>query len=351
MSSAHLNGFCWFVGIDVSKQTLVVAWLAEDQQVVETFSNDAQGHQAILQACQQRPPHRIVLEATGGYERPLVAQLALAGLPVVVINPKQARDFAKATGRLAKTDRIDALCLAQFAKAIQPELRPLPDEQLQRLKQLTSRRDQLVAMRTAEKNRLQTEPVRAVWKSIQKLIQTLDKQINIIEAEIQHLIQQSPIWQQHQQLLLTVPGVGPQTASTLLAHLPELGRLNRRQIAALVGVAPVNRDSGRFRGRRSIWGGRAQVRKILYMATLTATRYNPILQAFYQRLLEAGKAKKVALVACMRKLLIILNAILRTGRPWNPQACPNHPDSSRPVVATSSLAEETATLVGATSLC
>lgn len=325
MSSTPHTSLRWYLGVDVSKDSLELAWLSEDQSLClsQSFPNLPEAYQDILQACHERPPEKIVLEASGGYERALVAQLALAQLPVVVVNPKQARDFAKATGRLAKTDRIDAASLAQFAKALQPKLRPLPDEQLQLLKELISRRDQLVRIRTAEKNRLQTEPVREVWKSIQKLIQTLDKQIASLEIQIQKLIQKSPIWNENQQLLSSVPGVGPQTASTLLAHLPELGQLNRRKIAALVGVAPFNRDSGRCRGRRSIWGGRAQVRKTLYMATLTAVRFNPILQAFYQRLLDAGKPKKVALVACMRKLLLILNAILRSRKPWNPTFCQN----------------------------
>jgi transposase len=317
----------WYVGIDVSKDSLEIVWLAEDQDQTHRLClpNSPEEFQGLLELCQQRPCKCILLEASGGYEQRLVLALALAKLPVVVINPKRARDFAKAAGRLAKTDRIDAQVLALMAKTLPPEIRPLPDEQLLLLKELTTRRDQLVQFQTAEKIRLQQEPNRIVWQSIQRLLQNLQRQIARIEAEIRQLIQQSPVWQAKEQLLRSVPGVGEQTAACLLAHLPELGQLNRRQIAALVGVAPLNRDSGRFHGHRAIWGGRLKVRNVLYMATLTATRFNPVIQQFYHRLCEAGKPAKVALVACMRKLLILLNAILRTGQPWNPHLPENPP--------------------------
>jgi len=342
VSTATLPIACWYLGIDISKDSLELVWLhpQEDQTHSQTLPNSPEGIQGLLELCQQRPCERIILEASGGYEQRLVTSLALANLPGVVINPKQARDFARATGRLAKTDRIDALVLARFGKTIRPPIRPLPNEQLLLLKELTTRRDQLVETQTQEKLRLLQDPPLPVRKSIQRMLQNLQRNIARVEAEIRHLIRQSPIWQAKEQLLRSVPGVGEQTAACLLAHLPELGQLNRRQIAALVGVAPLNRDSGRFHGHRAIWGGRIRVRTILYMATLTATRCNPLIRQFYQRLCQAGKPAKVALVACMRKLLIILNALLRTGQPWKPTSsenptapenpnCPeNHPNHS-----------------------
>lgn len=302
------------VGIDVSKARLDVAF--SDERSGLGVDNNPTGHAQIVEALKRMGTSRIVLEATGGYERAVVAELAAAGLPVVVVNPRQVRDFAKATGRLAKTDAIDAKVLALFAVAIQPPLRPLDDQETQAFAELVTRRRQLIQMRVAESNRLAQARDRRVRESIEGVIKLLDRQIATIDDEIGHHIQNSPIWREKQALLLAVEGVGPTTARTLLAELPELGKASRQEIAALVGLAPFNRDSGKARGRRMIAGGRASVRGVLYMATLTATRHNPVIRKHYQHLLAAGKRKKVALVACMRKLLTILNAILREKKPW-----------------------------------
>lgn len=258
----------------------------------------------------------IVLEASGGYQVPLVTELAAADLPVCVINPRQARDFAKATGRLAKTDKLDAAGLAHFAYAIQPPCRPIPDEKAQEFQQLLARRRQLIAMRTAELNRRQQARSATVRESIRAVIQLLDLQLRDHDQHLDQLLRSCPLWKEQEDLLKSVPGVGDQTARTLLAELPELGQASRQQLAALVGLAPLNRNSGLFRGQRRIHGGRPVVRRTLYMATLVASRHNPLIRAFYQRLLAAGKKKKVALVACMHKLLTILNAMLRTRTPW-----------------------------------
>lgn len=302
------------VGIDVSKARLDVAF--SDERPGLGVDNNPTGHAQIVEALKGVSLSRIVLEATGGYERAVVAELAAAGLPVVVVNPRQVRDFAKATGRLAKTDAIDAKVLALFAIAIQPPLRPLNDKETQVFAELLTRRRQLIQMRVAESNRLAQARDRRVSKSIEGVIKLLERQIAAIDDEIDHHIQKSPIWKEKQALLLAVEGIGPTTARTLLAELPELGKASRQEIAALVGLAPFNRDSGKARGRRMIAGGRASVRGVLYMATLTATRHNPVIRKHYQHLLAAGKRKKVALVACMRKLLTILNAILREKKPW-----------------------------------
>jgi len=241
--------------------------------------------------------------------------LAAAGVPVVVVNPRQVRDFAKATGRLAKTDALDAQTLAHFAEVMRPALRPLPDEQTQALAAILARRRQLVEMLTAEKNRLSaaSKPVR---KSLRTHIAWLERALSHTDSDLAHAIRESPVWREKEELLRSTPGVGPVMTTTLLANLPELGTLTGKQIAALAGVAPLNRDSGTMRGKRMVWGGRAQVRAVLYMAALVAARFNPIIRAFYQRLCAAGKAKKVALTACMRKLLIILNAMLKHRIPW-----------------------------------
>ena len=260
-------------------------------------------------------PERIVLEASGGLELPLVAALAAAALPVVVVNPRQVRDFARATGRLAKTDALDAQVLAHFAEAVRPELRPLPDAETQALRDLVARRRQLVAMLVAERQRRRAARA-AVRPGIEAHIAWLQQALAQLDDQLQTSVQLSPHWRAHDQLLRSVPGVGPQLARTLLAQLPELGQLDRRRIAALVGVAPYNRDSGQWRGSRSIWGGRASVRAALYMSALVASRHNPVIRDFYQRLLARGKPKKSALTACMRKLLVILNAILKTNTPW-----------------------------------
>lgn len=303
-------------GIDVSKARLDVDF-SDDRGAFST-DNDPVGQARIVQALKHAGASRIVLEATGGYERAVVAELAAAGLPVVVVNPRQVRDFAKATGRLAKTDAIDAKVLALFAIAIQPPLRPLDDQQTQAFAELLTRRRQLIQMRVAESNRLAQARDRRVRKSIEGVVKLLERQITAIDDEIDRHIQNSPIWKAKEQLLLAVEGVGPTTARTLLAELPELGTTSRQQIAALVGLAPFNRDSGKMRGKRTIVGGRAPVRNVLYMATLTATQRNPVIRKHYQHLLDQGKRKKVALVACMRKLLTILNAMLRDNKPWRP---------------------------------
>jgi transposase len=304
-----------FVGIDVSKAQLDLALRPEGR-----FSapNDEAGCAQVLERLRAVSPTLVVLEATGGLEIPLTGVLAAAGVPVVVVNPRQVRDFAKATGKLAKTDALDAQTLAHFAEVIRPELRPLPDEQTQALAAILARRRQLVEMLTAEKNRLASArpPVR---KSLRTHITWLERELSHTDRDLAHAIRKSPVWREKEELLQSTPGVGPVVTTTLLANLPELGTLTAKQIAALVGVAPFNRDSGTLRGTRTVWGGRAQVRAVLYMGTLVATRFNPVIRAFYQRLCAAGKPKKVALTACMRKLLIILNAMLKHRTPWRPE--------------------------------
>jgi transposase len=302
-----------YVGIDVSKLTL-------DLHVLEGSShqwpNTDEGQQALIAMLKPLGVHRIVLEASGGYERLLVVALIAAGLPVVVINPRQVRDFAKALGLLAKTDRIDAYVLARFAQAVQPPERPLPNEHLLKLRELLARRSQLIEMRTMESNRLQQAHARRVRSDLLSSIEFIEKRLKRLDLEIDEELQQSPAWQEKIDLLQTVPGIGPQTARVLVIELPELGSCTRQQGAALVGLAPFHRDSGQFRGKRMIGGGRADVRRALYMAALTASRSNPVLRAHYQKLRAANKPFKVAIVACMRKLLTILNAMLRERQPW-----------------------------------
>jgi transposase len=257
-----------------------------------------------------------VLEATGGIERQLTRALASAELPIVVINPRQVRDFAKASGQLAKTDIIDAIVLARFAEAIRPAVRPLPDDTLLELRALISRRRQLTEMIVAERNRL-SQASKSVKRRIEAHIRWLQAELGRADKDLDQSIRQSPIWKENENLLRSVPGIGPVVSRTLLAELPELGKLNRKQIAALVGIAPLNRDSGTLRGRRAVWGGRATVRATLYMAALVASRRNAVMRAFYQRLRNAGKAPKLALVACMRKLLTILNAMIKHRTYWS----------------------------------
>jgi transposase len=302
-----------FVGIDVSKAQLDVALRPEGQF---SAANTETGIAQVLTRLQAVSPTLVVLEATGGLEIPLTGALAAAGMPVVVVNPRQVRDFAKATGKLAKTDALDAQTLAQFADLIRPEPRPLPDKQTQALAALLTRRRQLVEMLTAERNRLMSvhTPVR---KSLRTHIAWLQRAIQQTDTALTEAIRQSPVWCKKEALLQSTPGVGPVVTTTLLANLPELGTLTGKQISALVGVAPFNRDSGTLRGKRTVWGGRAQVRAVLYMGALVATRFNPVIRTFYQRLCATGKAKKVALTACMRKLLIILNAMLKHRTPWH----------------------------------
>lgn len=301
-----------FVGMDVSQGGVDVA---VHPGTAFQIAQDERGIAEAVARLQAVQPTLIVLEATGGLEVPLTGALATAGLPVVVINPRQVRDFAKASGHLAKTDALDAQVLAQFAEVMRPQPRPLPDTDTRALAAVLTRRRQLVEMLTAEKNRLlsASSPIR---KRVRVHIAWLERELDHINAELSEAIRQSPVWREKDELLQSVPGVGPVLTSTLLASLPELGTLTNKQIAALVGVAPLNRDSGTLRGRRTVWGGRAQVRAVLYMGAIVAARFNPVIRAFYQRLQRAGKAKKVALTACMRKLLIILNAMLKHRTPW-----------------------------------
>jgi transposase len=283
--------------------------------------NEAVGIDALIADWQGAPPDLVVVEATGGYERLLAASLAGAGIPVAVVNPRQVRDFARATGQLAKTDTIDARILAEFAERVRPPVRMLPSEAAELLTSLVVRRRQLIEMLSAERHRQKGAP-RKLRPGIADHVQWLRCRIDDVDQEIDREVRSSPVWRVQDDLLRSVPGVGPTLSRTLIAALPELGTLNRKEVAALAGVAPLNCDSGTIRGKRRIWGGRAQVRRVLYMGTLVATRHNPVIRAFYTRLRAAGKPPKVDLVACMRKLLTILNAILRTGKPWNPSPVP-----------------------------
>ena len=304
-----------YVGIDVAKATLDVAvHPTADRWTAAHTEREVAGLVTRLTALH---PALVVLEATGGLEGPLAGALATAGLPVVVVNPRQVRDFAKATGTLAKTDALDAAVLAHFAAAVRPTPRPLPDAATQTLAALVTRRRQLVEMLTAERNRLGSAP-RVLRAEIQAHLTWLQRRLARLDTDLGQAIRTSPVWRVQDDLLRSVPGVGPVLSATLLASLPELGTLNRKAIAALVGVAPLNRDSGTLRGRRRVWGGRAAVRAVLYMGTLVAVRHNPVLRAFYQRLRAVGKLPKVALTACMRKLLTILNAMLKHQTPWSP---------------------------------
>lgn len=303
-----------FIGIDVSKQRLDVHARPSGEEW--SVANDAKGHAELVGKLVSMSPTLVVLEATGGYQAAVAAELGARELPVAVVNPRQVRDFAKATGRLAKTDAIDAAALAHFAESIRPEPRPMPDELTVELQALVTRRRQLIDMRTAESNRLETCRVMPVRRNIQKMINLLTKEIGKVEDDIDTTIKNSPLWREREDLLSSAIGVGPTTARTLLTQLPELGKLNRREVASLVGVAPFNDDSGKRSGVRRIRGGRGEVRSVLYMATIAAVRHNPQLQAMYQRLLSRGKLKKVALIACARKLLTILNAMMKTNTRW-----------------------------------
>lgn len=302
-----------FVGIDVAKAHLDIA--VRPQGESWSTPREEQSLASLVTRLQEFQPTLVVLEATGGLEIPVVAALAAAALPVVVVNPRQVRDFGKATGKLAKTDRVDARLIAHFADAIRPAVRPLPDEAQQAMSALVSRRRQVMEMLVAEKNR-HGSARQAVAERIAQHILWLEQELAKIDEDLQTAIRQSPVWRETAETLQSAPGVGPVTATTLVTELPELGTLDRKQIAALVGVAPFNRDSGTLRGKRLIWGGRAHVRTSLYMAILSAVRYNTVIRTFYQRLCAAGKAKKVALTACMHKLLTILNAMVRNKTPW-----------------------------------
>jgi transposase len=305
-----------FVGIDVSKAWLDVA-IHEHK---ETFraGNDEIGIQELVKRLKKLKPRLIVLEPTGGFEMLVVAELSRAGLPIAVVNAKRVRDFAKATGQIAKTDKLDARVLAHFAAAVRPEVRSLHSEEEEQLTALLTRRRQVLDMLTVEKNRLVT--VRAKMRpALEVHIHWLSNHLKELDQEIEDFIKSSPVWKEKDTLLQSVPGVGPVTSATMLGMLPELGLLNRQEIAALVGVAPVNKDSGRKQGKRRIFGGRGDVRSVLYMAALSAKKHNPFIRTFYQRLIQHGKEKKVALTACMRKLLVILNAMLRTNQLWRSQ--------------------------------
>ncbi len=302
-----------YVGIDVSKGYLDIAVRPTGQQW--RGSNTEEGLGQLVERLHGLSPSLVVLEATGSLEVPVAAALGTGGLPVAVVNPRQVRDFARATGKLAKTDRLDSQLLALFADRVRPAPRPLPDPQTRELNALLARRRQIVVMLVTEQNRLGTA-LPSVRPGIQEHIAWLEGKLGELNDGMGKLLRESPLWREKEDLLRGVPGVGPVLTLTLLAELPELGTLGRRQVAALVGVAPLNRDSGTLRGKRTVWGGRAKVRAALYMAALVATRFNPVIRAFYQKLLAAGKPKKVALTACMRKLLTILNAMLKYHTPW-----------------------------------
>lgn len=306
------------IGIDVAKAELVVGSRPDGQRW--TVANDERGVRSLVDRLREETPELIVLEATGGYELLCVGALAAAALPVVVVNPRQVRDFARATGQLAKTDRIDADILALFAERVRPAVRALPDAEAQELDALLARRRQLLEMLQAERNRLGQvfgRGKRPVKKSLKAHIAFLERELRIADTDLSDMIRRSPAWRERDDLLQSVPGIGRVVSLTLLADLPELGRLSRREIAKLVGVAPLSRDSGTFRGSRFVQGGRASVRAMLYMGALVATKRNAVIRAFYQRLVAAGKPKKLALVACMRKLLTILNTMVRTGQRWS----------------------------------
>ena len=302
-----------FVGIDVSKDQLEGAVVPDGTAFA--FPNDESGIQQLIEHLRPLSPELIILEATGNLELPAAAALAATNFTVAIINPRQARDFARSTGRLAKTDRIDAVVLANFAQKVRPTPRPIPDDQRQRLSALLTRRRQIIGMQVAEKNRLsRAHP--DVKPGLKAHLAWLKRELDDLDKDLEQEIRRSPIWREKASVLRSAPGVGPVLTTAMLAELPELGQLNRKQIAKLVGVAPLNRDSGWFRGKRSCWGGRAKVRRVLYMATLSATRHNPVIRSFYQRLTDAGKEHKVAMTACMRKLLTILNAMVRDMKPW-----------------------------------
>jgi len=302
-----------YAGIDVSRDFLDVMVLPTQEK--RRYANDEVGVSQLVVRLKKLSPVLIVLEPTGGLEAMVAAALAAEGIKVAVVNARQVRDYARATGKLAKTDKLDAQVMAEFASAVKPQTRQLRDEETEEIKAVVSRRRQLLEMLTAEKNRMAIAR-KNMKPSILTHIEWLKKEIADLDRDLRQRIEGSPIWRVKDDLLQSIPGVGKVLSATLLAELPELGKLNRRQIAALVGVAPFNRDSGNMKGKRCVWGGRASIRAALYMAALVSTRFNPVISSFYQRLLAKGKAKKVALVACMRRLLTIMNAILKHQRAW-----------------------------------
>jgi len=307
-----------FVGIDISKQSLDVHIAPPGQSLKVAY--DEAGVAQLVQRVEAAQPTLVVMEATGGYEARLASELAAKGLPIAVINPRQARDYAKATGQLAKTDRVDAIVLCGFARAIRPEVRPRKDPDTEELDALVSRRRQLVEMRVQERLRMAATVNKKIRKSINDHILWIEQCIAEVDSELKGRLRRSDMWRPKVQLLESIPGVGAVTTTTLLAKCPELGTLNRRQIAKLVGLAPLANDSGQRHGRRHVWGGRAEIRSVLYMATVTAIRCNPTIRTFAQRLQQLHKPPKVVIVACMRKLLTIMNVMIKTGTAWNPTA-------------------------------
>jgi transposase len=307
-----------YVGIDVAKDRLDVHVRPKGEAFA--LPRDADGLELLCARLVELAPTLVVLEATGGFEVMVAAALAAAKLPLAVVNPRQIRDFARATGRLAKTDALDAAAIAHFAEAIKPQPRPLPDAAAQALGELVTRRRQVVDMMVAERQRARQLTQRRLLKGVERHLAMLQKELSALEQDLDTMVRGTPAWREDEELLTSAPGIGDTTARTLLADLPELGKLGHKQITALVGLAAYNRDSGKMRGKRTIWGGRASVRAALYMATLTAIRFNPVIKACHDRLCAAGKPAKVAIVACMRKLLIILNAMLRDRRPWQQPA-------------------------------
>jgi transposase len=322
MDGSKANSNVSFVGIDVSKSKFDVLILPEGTRLTCTY--DAEGIGTLIA---QLPGHRcvVVLEATGGLERRLAAELIEAGYDVAVVNPRQVRDFARGIGVLAKNDRVDARVLALYAQHVRPRLLEKPSEKQQELAALVTRRRQLLSLQVAESNRLEQAASKLATKSIRHVLDLLRKEVAKLDATIARLIAADDDWRNKSELLQTVPGVGPATSASLVAELPELGKLNRQQIASLVGLAPFSRDSGKFHGQRSIWGGRSSVRSMLYMAALTATRFNPVIRTFADRLKQAGKRTKVILTACMRKLLVILNTMVRNQTAWKNNVIPQNP--------------------------
>ena len=303
-----------YAGIDVAKDRLDALLRPSGQRF--TVPRNGAGIEQLLDRLRTTPPDLVVMEATGGFELTVAAAVAGAGLPLAIVNPRQIRDFARATGQLAKTDRLDAEMIALFAERIRPEPRPVADEDAQALAELVARRRQIVEMVGMEQNRRRQARARRVARTIEATLRVLEAQLAEIDDDIDGAIRASPAWRAADNLLQSVPGVGPVASRTLIAEMPELGQIDRRAAAALVGVAPINRDSGQMRGHRAIAGGRTTVRNVLFMATLSAVRWNPVLKAHYQQLVQRGRPKKVALVACMRRLLAILNAIIKAQKPW-----------------------------------
>lgn len=303
-----------YAGIDIAKEYVDVAIVPKKE--VRRFSNDHEGMYKLIPWLKRLKVEVAVMEPTGGYEALAAGALTAKKVPVAIVNARQVREYARAAGKLAKTDKIDAIVMAEYAQTMKPEVRKLPDEETREIRGLVSRRRQLVDMITAEKNRLELAS-EAVADNINEHIEWLKKQIEGIDKDLKRKIADNATWHEKDNLLQSIPGVGKVLSSTMLAELPELGSLNRREIAALAGVAPYNRDSGKMRGKRSIWGGRRMIRKVLYMSTLSSINYNPVIREMYYRLVGKGKAKKSAIVACMRKLLIIMNAIVKTEIPWN----------------------------------